>query len=185
MGRTDDQLIVERPRRFNDATNHGSTFSVRFLAGPFAARGNLVFAGLPFVVTFADLLLDFFGNLVDGRVQITFDVFGKKIGSAHAEANGAAKLFSGGTGVVVFEGHPRINGALVKMIEFLQLSQNVVLNGLGQGDIVRRQNQFHDSKMQFPDGEIQFFLEFKVVGYFRASVDFTAEIVLFKLGSYV
>jgi hypothetical protein len=62
--------------------------------------------------------------------------------------------------MVVFEGHPRINGAPVKMVEFLQLLQDMFLDGPGQGDVVRRQNQFHDSMMQPAGGEIQYFLEF-------------------------
>jgi hypothetical protein len=77
-------------------------------------------------------------------------------------------LFSGGAGMIVFERNPRVNGALVKVVEFLQLFHHMVLDGPGQPDVVRRKNQFHASKMQSEGEKIQFFLEFWVVGYFRA-----------------
>jgi hypothetical protein len=34
--------------------------------------------------------------------------------------------------MIVFERHPRVNGALVKMVEFLQLFHDMILDGLGQ-----------------------------------------------------
>jgi hypothetical protein len=76
--------------RFNDQrSNVQPLLGFRFLAGLLAARGILVFASLPLVVAFADLLLDFFGDLVNGRVKIAFNVLGKKIGPAYIQANGA------------------------------------------------------------------------------------------------
>ena len=139
------------------------------LAGLLAARGNLVLAGLPFAVAFADLLLDFFGDLVNGRIKVAFDILGKKIGSAHSQANGAAKLFSGGAGMIVFERHPRVNRALVKMVEFLQLFHDMILDGPGQRDVVRRKNQLHAVKMQSAGKKIQFFLEFSTYSESRAT----------------
>jgi hypothetical protein len=55
------------------------------------------------------------------------------------------------------------------MVEFLQLFHDMVLDGLGQPDVVRRKYQFHASKMQSKGEKIQFFLSFWVVGYFRAT----------------
>jgi hypothetical protein len=76
--------------RFNDQRiNVQRLLHFRFLACLLAARGNLVFAGLPLAVAFADLLFDFFGDLVNGRVKIASDVLGKKIGPAYTQANGA------------------------------------------------------------------------------------------------
>src|SRR5208337_1706060 len=110
-----EPLIVkslQRLIRFNDRRiNAQPSRRFRFLAGPFRARGDLVLAGLPFVVALADLLFDFFGDLVNGGVQVAFDVLGKKVGPAHAYPDGAGELFSGGAGMVMFEGHARINGA--------------------------------------------------------------------------
>ena len=69
--------------------------------------------------------------------------------------------------MIVFERHPCINGAFVKVVEFLQLFNDMFLDGLGQPDVVRRKYQFHASNMQSVGNIIQFFLEFKVVGYFE------------------
>jgi hypothetical protein len=120
-------------------------------------------------VAFADLLRDFFGDLVNGRVKVAFDVFGKKIRSAHIQADGAAKLFSGGASMIVFKRHPRVNGALVKMVKFLQLFHDMVLDGPGQRDVVRRKNQLHAIKMQSAGKKIQFFLEFWAYSENRAT----------------
>jgi hypothetical protein len=71
-----DRLIRFNGRRINVQR----LIRFRFLAGLLAARGNLVFAGLPLAVAFADLLLDFFGDLVNGRVKVAFDVSAKRSG---------------------------------------------------------------------------------------------------------
>jgi nucleoid DNA-binding protein len=68
-------------------------------------------------------------------------------------------LFCGGASVIMFKRHPRVNGALVKMVESLQLFYDVVLNGLGQLDVVSRKNQLHGRKMQSEGKKIQLFLE--------------------------
>jgi hypothetical protein len=44
------------------------------------------------------------------------------------------------------------------MVELLDAFDDVGFNGLGQREVVRRKNQFHDPKMQPPIGKIQFFL---------------------------
>jgi hypothetical protein len=46
------------------------------------------------------------------------------------------------------------------VVEFFQLAENMVFDGLGQCDVVRRKNQFHVSKMQSNSHKIQIFLEF-------------------------
>ena len=117
-----------------------------------------------FAVAFADLLFDFFGDLVNGRIQIAFNVFGIQIGSAQAQADRAGELFSGGAGMVVFQRYARVNGAPVKMVEFLDLVQDVIFDGPGQGDVVRRENQFHGVKMQPGVKKIQQFLGFSGSG---------------------
>src|SRR5471032_1407511 len=61
--------------------------------GVFEFGGVLVFVRLDFVVTLADLLLDFFCHAVNGRIQIAFAILGKQIRAAHGEAQGATELF--------------------------------------------------------------------------------------------
>jgi hypothetical protein len=133
--------------------------NILVLSALLGAGGDLVLGRLAFAVPFADLLLDF-SDAVNGRIQIAFDILGKKIRPAHAQADRATELFLGHAGVVMFEGHACVHGAPVKMVELLQTVKNAVLDGLGQRHIVCRKNQFHVSKMQPAGGEIQFFLGF-------------------------
>jgi hypothetical protein len=94
-------------------------------------------------MAFPDLLFDFSGYLVNGRIKVAFTVLGKQVRTAHRQAYGTAELFFGRARVVVFQCNASIYGALVKMIEFLQAAEHMIFDGLGQGDIVRRKNQFH------------------------------------------
>src|SRR5882757_7148959 len=71
------------------------------LAPAFNAGRFSVFSGLPFAVSFADLLLDFFGDEVDRGVEIAFVIFGVKIGAGHGQAHGTFKLPARGFGRVV------------------------------------------------------------------------------------
>ena len=60
----------------------------RFLA----ARTQRVFAGFVLVVAFAQLLLDFFGDKIDGRIQIGLAILGKDVRPRHRQPDGAGKL---------------------------------------------------------------------------------------------
>jgi hypothetical protein len=131
--------------------------------GVFEFGSDLVLLRLAFVLPGADLLRDFFGDAVNRRIQIAFDILGEQIRPAHAQADGATELFFGDAGVIVFEGHARIHGAPVKMVELHQAGEDVVFNGLGQRYVVRRKYQFHITKMQPMVGKIQFFLGLEVV----------------------
>jgi len=132
----------------------------RVLEAQLRARGDLVLLRLAFALPFADLLLDFFRDAVNRRIQITFDILGEKVRTAHTQADRTAELFLGHTRVIMFEGHARVPGAPVKMVELHQAAKDVILDGLGQRQIVRRKYQFHGAKMQPPAGKIQFFLGF-------------------------
>jgi hypothetical protein len=114
-----------------------------------------VFPGLKFVVALPDLLFDFFGDLVDRRVQIALDILGKEVGTAHGQPDGTTELLSQDARVVVLEGDTRVNGTLVEVVELLQPGQDVIFNGLGQRYVVRRKNQLHEQKMQPEDDKIQ------------------------------
>ncbi len=123
-----------------------------FALGP---RGDLVLAGLPFVVALADLLFDLFGHAVNRRVQIAFDVLSEEVGAAHRQTDGTTELFSQDARVVVFKGDARVNGALIEVIKLLQPVQDVILNGFGQRYVVCRKNQLHGQKMQPAGNKIQ------------------------------
>lgn len=57
--------------------------------------------------------------------------------------------------MVVFESDARVNGAAVKVVQFVKTGQNVVFNCLGQSHIVRRKDQFHTRMMQLKGLKIQ------------------------------
>jgi len=143
--------------RLNHVTCHTSrvTLNGRLLAFALGARGDLVLAGLPFVVALADLLLDFFGYAVNRRVQIAFDVLREEVGAAHRQTDRTTELLSQDARVVVFKGDARVNGALIEVIKLLQPVQDVILNGFGQRYIVCRKNQLHGQKMQPAGNKIQ------------------------------
>tara|TARA_A100001037_G_scaffold255369_1_gene240924 strand:+ start:62 stop:511 length:450 start_codon:yes stop_codon:yes gene_type:complete len=94
--------------------------------------------GLFLTMLFADLLLDFLGDEIDGGVEIVFRVLGVKIRTPDPEPNGTLELFFGRFGVVVFEAHPGIDSPAIKMLQFVNSAENVIFDGLGQFDIVGR-----------------------------------------------
>ena len=57
-----------------------------------------------------------------------------------------AELFFRHAGVVVFERDARVHDALVQVVQLVEPGDDVVFNGLGEGDVVRGKNQFHDKK---------------------------------------
>ena len=65
----------------------------------------------------------FFCDAVNRSIQIAFDILGKQVRPANAQADRAAELFFGHAGVIMFEGHSRVHGAPVKMVEFVQPGQ--------------------------------------------------------------
>ena len=94
--------------------------------------------GLFLTMLFADLLLDFLGDEIDGGVEIVFRVLAVKIRTPDPEPNGTLELFFGRFGVVVFEAHPGIDSPAIKMLQFVNSAENVIFDGLGQFDIVGR-----------------------------------------------
>src|SRR6185295_15326130 len=67
----------------------------RLLAGTFAHRRVAVFASLAFAVAFSDLLFNFFGDLIDGGIEIAFGVLREKVRAAHSQPHGALELAFG------------------------------------------------------------------------------------------
>ena len=111
---------------------------------------------LGLAAAFADLLLDFLGDEIDRRVEVSFAILGKKIRTAHAQSDGAGERPFRNAIVVVFEGDACVNGSLVEVIQLFNLGDDVVLDGLGQCYAVRNENQFHTVPMMRPGiGKIQ------------------------------
>ena len=131
---------------------------IRFLPGAFGFGTHLGFFCLEFAVALADLLFNFFDDGIYCGVEVALDVFGEEVWAAHAEADGAAELFFRHAGVVVLKGDAGIHDALIHMVQLVELGDNVVFDGFGEGHVVRGQNQFHKKRMRLERGKIQFFL---------------------------
>ena len=127
----------------------------RFLTFALHPRGLGVFAGLVFAMPFADLLFDLFDDKIDGGVKITFTVFGEEVGTRHRQANGTGELLFRRFAVVVFEGDARVNGPAVQVIKLYEARDEMVFNGFGEGQVVRRKDQFHDGMMVTGTDKIQ------------------------------
>src|SRR6266852_7470850 len=114
-----------------------------------------MFAGLVFIFALAELLLDFFCDQVDGRVKVGFEIFGVKIGSGQRQPNGAFKLAVGGFAGVVLENHAGIDGETVQMLQLMNAGKDMIFDGFGQRDIVRRKNKVHAAMMRAGADKIQ------------------------------
>src|SRR5439155_3027015 len=118
-----------------------------FLASAFGAGGLGVFAGSVFALTFADLLLDFFGDKVNRSVEVALGVLGKEVGARHGEPHGTDKLFFRSFSMVMFERHASVNGEAVEVVEFIDPRHDMVLDGFGKRHVMERENQFHERMM--------------------------------------
>ena len=63
-------------------------------------------------------------------------VFRKEVGAAHAQTDGAGKLFCRHAGAVVFERDARVNGPAVEMLELVQARKDVVFDGFRERYVV-------------------------------------------------
>ena len=126
----------------------------RFLASSLGVRRDL-FPRFVFAVSFADLLLDFFDDDIDGGVEVAFVVFGEEVGSANAQSYRAGKLSFGHARVVVFERDARFHDAGFQVLQFVEFGKNVIFNSFRQSHIMRRKNPFHDPNMALLRDKIQ------------------------------
>lgn len=115
----------------------------RFLAAALAARSLFVPAGFVLIVALANLLFDFFGNKIDGGVEVRFKILCVKVRSRHVKEHGTLELPVCGLGGVVFQNDTSVDRETVQSSQLIEAGNNVILNGLGEGNVVRRDNQFH------------------------------------------
>ena len=86
---------------------------------------------LGLAAAFAQLLLDFLCDDVNGRVKVLLAVLGKKIRTTNAETDGTGERLFRRARVVVFEGDSRVNHPLVQVVKLFNLGHYVIFNGLG------------------------------------------------------
>ena len=114
-----------------------------------------MFAGFVFALAFADLLFDFFGDEIDGGVEVIFDVFGEEVGSGDFEADGAGELAFGGFGLVEDDGDAGGEGKAVEVGDFLHAGDDVIFDGLGFFQVMGRDDQVHGWNDALDWGKIQ------------------------------
>jgi hypothetical protein len=145
----------------------------------FCAGGLFVFAGKIFVVAFSDLLLDFLGYKIHRCIKIALNVRRKQVRTRESQADGAGELPFGGLGLIMLEGHARIHGKAVELCQFVKAADDVIFDGLGQGEIMRRKDQFHGDSMQCGCEKIQ---RNHLAEQFRGAEQLTILIVEIGLG---
>ena len=121
-----------------------SCLELRFLAAPFMKGRFVMLARLELILTLPDLLLDLFADEIDRRVKIAFGIFRKQVGARDGQADRAAEGTLGHFVMVVLQRDAGIDRKPVEVLQLLQSTQDVVLDGLGQRHIVRRENKFHE-----------------------------------------
>jgi hypothetical protein len=105
-----------------------------------------VAAGFLLVMPLANLAFDFFGDQVNGSVEIFFPILGKQVRPANGEADGTGKSFFGSAFMVVLQRDARVNDPLVEMFDPFQFIHHVVFDRFGQRDIVSVKDKFHITK---------------------------------------
>jgi len=118
-----------------------------FLPGAFGAGGDFMFARFLFALAFAYLLLDLFFHQINGGVEIALAIFGEQIRPADAEAHRATELPLRNPHMIVLERDPRMDDAGVQAIQFIELREHVLLNGIRQRYVVRGEDQLHADNM--------------------------------------
>lgn len=106
-----------------------------------------MFTCLSLIVPLAKLLFDFLRNHVNRGIQVTFDIFSKKVGPGKGNSDSAAKLAVGRFGLVMLKSDSDIGRVLIEMIELINPRDEMILDGLGERQIMCRKNQVHVVRM--------------------------------------
>ncbi len=120
---------------------------VFFLLGPLCACTDLVILGFLLPMLLADLLLDLLCDQINGCVEVAFNIFCKKIRTRYFQPDGTGKLAFGGLRLVVFDDDAGGDGKSIEMLELLDATDNVIFDGFGGLQVMRRKDQVHTSIM--------------------------------------
>ena len=102
-----------------------------FLALAFAFGSFAVITRFEFIMTLADLLLDFFRDQVDRGIQISLGIFSEQIGAWFGDANGTFKLTFRELGVILFDHDAGIDCPWIQMSELLDARNDMRFDGVG------------------------------------------------------
>lgn len=114
-----------------------------------------MFAGDELVVSLADLLFEFFRDQIDCGVKVTLDIFGKEVRAWQRKAHGTGELSFGSLGLIMLEGDPGVDGETVEMRQLVNSANDMIFDGFGEGEIVRREDQIHAHRMARDERKIQ------------------------------
>ena len=114
-----------------------------------------MFARDELVVSLADLLFEFFRDQIDCGVKVTLDVFGEQVRAWQRKADRTGELSFGSLGLIVLESDPGIDGETIKMRQLFNTANDMIFDGFGEGEIVRREDQIHRNSMARGDRKIQ------------------------------
>ena len=107
-----------------------------------------MFPRFVFALAFADLLLNLFFHQINRCVQIAFAIFGEQVRAADSQAHRTAELPLRDPHMIVLQCDPRVDHAGIQAIQFIELGEHVLLNGIRQRYVVRGEDQLHTDKMQ-------------------------------------
>lgn len=114
-----------------------------------------MFARLVLAVTFTDLPLHLLGHEINCRIHIGLGIFCKQVRTRNGQTHGTLELPLLCLGFVMFQRDTRINGEAILVIQLLNAGNHMLLQCLGQLQIVRRQNEFHAQSMRRVSAKIQ------------------------------
>ena len=95
-------------------------------------------ASLVFAVALSELLLDLLGDQVNRGIKIGLDVLRKKIAPRQSNANRAGKLALRGFCLVAFQSDASVRRVMVKVVQLVNSSDEMVFDRFGQSHIMRR-----------------------------------------------
>lgn len=116
--------------------------------GAFLGAGLIaVLAVLGQLVALAQLEFQLLHSAIDGGIEIRLLVFREQIIAFDSEPNRALEsLFRRMRLMILLQGHSRVNQPAVDMFQAVNPAEHVLLNGCGQRNVVRAENEFHRRK---------------------------------------
>lgn len=136
------------------AARGGRALQSRDLAGFLHTGTKDMFARFCFIVTFSQLLFDFFGDQIDGGVEVGLGVLREDVRPRHTEADGAGELAFRAPEVIVLKGDTRAGDEAVEVFELFNFGEDVIFNRFCQRNVVRRKNELHMGNLAQAAGKI-------------------------------
>ena len=112
-------------------------------------------AGLVLVMSLSKLLFYLLCHHVNGGIEIAFDILGKEVRAGQRETNGTGELSLGRFGLILLESDSSIHGKAVEVSQFFDSADDMIFDGFGESEIMRRKDQIHGNRMERDEKKIQ------------------------------